>query len=139
MKTHPDKAISLTLMLTFAAVGSLFLLQPNAALRFMNGLGRGLGLPEAPLAGAGFYLCLAAGYMYVVTVLAWMMFRNPGLPLLPLLLAHAKGASSLISFGFFVFHRSYLIYLANGLVDLSLAVLALILLAKRKRAGAERH
>lgn len=139
MKSPSDKAVSLTLVLTFAAVGSLFLLQPDAALRLMNGLGRGFGLPEAPLAGASFYLGLAAGYMYVVTVLAWMMFRNPALPLLPLLMAHAKGASGLISCGLFVFHHSYFIYLANGAIDLLLAVLALILLAKRRRAGTEPH
>jgi len=136
MKAPSDKAVSLTMALTFATVGSLFLIQPDAAIRFMNGLGRGWGFPEAPLAGANFYLGLAAGYMYIVTVLAWMMARNPSLPLLPLLLAHAKGASSLVSFGLFVFHHSYFIYLANGLVDLTLAVLALVLWAKRKRPEA---
>jgi hypothetical protein len=137
MKAPSDKTISLVLALTFAAVGSLFLLRPDAAVRFMNGLGRGWGFPEAPLTGANFYLGLAAGYMYLVTVLAWMMYRDPAVPLLPLLLAHAKGASSLFSLGLFVFHRSCFIYAANGVVDLTLAVLAAALWAKRKRRAAQ--
>ena len=137
MKTRLDRAISLLLALTFAAVGSLFLFGPDAVLGFMNGLGRGFGLPEAPLTGANFFLGLASGYMYLVTVIAWMMFRNPAVPLLPLLLAHAKGASSLIALGLFAFHHPYFIYAANGLIDGLLAVLALILWSRRKRAGAE--
>lgn len=137
MKTSSYKAVSLTLALVFAAVGILFLLWPDAALRFMNGLGRGFSLPEAPLGGAGFYLGLAAGYMYVVTILAWMMSRNPTSRVLPFLLAQAKGASGILSLGLAIFHRPYLIYLANGLVDLLLCALALILYGTRKRLEAK--
>ena len=137
MKTSLDKSVSLILAVIFASVGLLFLLLPDAVLRFMNGLGRGFGLPEAPLSGTGFYLALAVGYMYVVTILAWMMFRNPAARTLPFLLAQAKGASSLLSFGLFLFHRPFFVYLANGLVDLFLCVLAVILYRNRRRIGAK--
>jgi hypothetical protein len=130
------RAISLALAATFAAVGLLFLVLPDAALAFMNSLGRGFGLPEAPPGGAGFYLGLAVGYMYVVTVLAWMMSRHPADRRYPLLLAHAKGASGLLSLALLVFHRPYFIYAANGLIDLSLAALAWILYLSRKKAEA---
>jgi len=136
MKPSLYKTVSLALALVFAAVGSLFLLRPDTAPAFMNGLGRGFGCPEAPLNGAGFYLILAVGYMYVVTVLALMMFRNPSRRILPILLAQAKGASGLLSVGMFLFHERFFIYLANGVVDLSLCGLAL-LMAGRARAGQE--
>jgi hypothetical protein len=137
MKSSFDKPISLVLAVIFATVGLLFLLLPDAVLRFMNGLGRGFGLPEAPPAGTGFYLALAVGYMYVVTLLAWMMFRNPAARIFPFLLAQAKGASSLLSFGLFLFHQTFFVYLANGMVDLFLCALAVILYRSRRNVEAK--
>jgi hypothetical protein len=113
--------------LTFAAVGLIFLFSPNAVLRLMNSLGRPFGLPEAPLAGAGFYLALAVGYMAVVTILSVNMVRHPTNPAYPLLLAQAKGASSLLSFGLFLLHQNAFAYLANGVVDGALALLAFLI------------
>jgi hypothetical protein len=136
MKASFDKAAGLAMAATFASVGLLFLFLPDAAPRFMNGLGRGFGLPEAPLTGANFYVGLAAAYMSIVTILAWMMVRHPAVPGFPLLLAQAKGASSLLSFGLFVFHRPFFVYLANGLIDLLLAALAIFLYRNRKRSEA---
>lgn len=136
MTTSRYRTVSLILAAVMAGVGLIFLFQPDAAVRFMNGLGRGFGLPEAPLGGAGFYLGLAVGYMYVVTLLAWLMYRKPADPRLPFLLAHGKGASGLLSLGLLVFHRPYFIYAANGLIDLSLAALAWVLYLSRKKAEA---
>jgi hypothetical protein len=119
--------------LTFAAVGLIFLLAPDAVLRLMNALGRPFGLPEAPLTGAGFYLALAVGYMAVVTILSVMMVRHPDNPAYPLLLAQAKGASSLLSFGLFLSHQSAFVYLANGIVDGGLGLFAYLIYRSVRR------
>jgi hypothetical protein len=129
------KFTSFVLALIFAAVGALFLLKPDAALAFMNSLGRGFGCPEAPLNGAGFYLILAVGYMYMVTLLAVMMFRNPSLRIFPFLLAQAKGASGLLSVGLFIFHEHYFVYAANGAVDLALCGLAAFMAAGIRKSA----
>jgi hypothetical protein len=102
---------------TFAVVGLLFLFWPDSAIGFFNRLSGRLGLPEALLQGAGFYLILASAYMYIVTLLALSMYRFPENDIYPSLLAHAKLASSLLSIYLFVAHRQYLIYLANFIVD----------------------
>lgn len=135
MNTRLYKITSLALALVFAAVGGIFLLRPDAALAFMNGLGKNLGCPEAPLNGAGFYLILAVGYMYMATLLAGMMFRNPALRILPFLLAQAKGASGLLSVGLFIFHQHYFVYAANGVVDLALCGLAAFMAAGLRKSA----
>lgn len=123
--------------LTFTAVGLIFLLSPDAVLRLMNSLGRPFGLPEAPLAGAGFYLALAVGYMAVVTILSVMMVRHPDNPAYPLLLAQAKGASSLLSFGLFLLHRNAFVYLVNGVVDGGLGLFAFLIYRSVRRRPSE--
>ena len=47
-----------------------------------------------------FFPILALGYMYLVTLLAGLMFKNPAIPCFPLLLAQGKFASSILSLGF---------------------------------------
>jgi hypothetical protein len=125
MKPSLVKAIGLSMFIIFAAVGALFVLAPDAVLRFMNATGRTLKMIEAPLGGAGFFPGLAGAYMYVVSVLAWQIFRHPGVRVFPLLLAHAKTASGALSFALFLFHRPYFVLLANALVDLGLGLLAI--------------
>ena len=66
--------------------------------------------------------------MYIVTWLAWSMFRHPAIRAFPHLLVHAKAASSALSFGMFFVHQRHLIYLANGVVDGLIGVLILVLL-----------
>ena len=124
------------LAVSFAAVGLLFLLLPGGVLAFFNTLSTPLGFREAPAAGFPFYLVLASGYMYVVTLLAGLMFRRPENEAYSRLLVHAKLATALLSLGFFVFHQPYLIYLVNFLVDglIGLGVLAL-LRRQRKLVG----
>ena len=121
------RTVALLLAASFAAVGLLFLVLPAAVLAFFNSLSAPLGFRAAPLTGFQFYLVLASGYMYVVTLLAGLMFRHPGEPAYPRLLVQAKLATALLSLGFFVFHEPYLVYLANSLVDgcIGLGVLAL--------------
>ena len=125
--------VSLLLAALFAVVGAIFLLLPQRTVKFFNALSQLLGMAPAPVTGLNFFLILAVGYMYAVTVLAVLMARQPRNPVLPLLLAHAKIASSLLSFGFFLFHLPSLIYLANGIVDGAIGILALCFYLRLKK------
>lgn len=130
MKSY--KLISLSLAAVFVIVGCLFLFLPDGVIIFFNRLSRPLGMREAPRVGFQFYLGLAAGYMYLVSVLAWLMFKRPGERAYPFLLAHGKTATSLLSLGLFVFHEPYLLYLANFLVDGLIGTGVLLLFWKTK-------
>ncbi len=89
-------------------------------------------MEEAPASGFHFYLVLTGGYMYLVALLAWLMFRYPGNNDFPFLLANGKIATSLLSLGFFLLHRPFLIYLANFIVDGLIGGLVLGLYHTRK-------
>ena len=131
MRIYKSTAIILTLL--FAVTGLLFLLIPDQVLNLFNNLSGLLSLPKAPVTGHGFYLILAAGYMYVVTVLAFLMYRHAENRYLPLLLANAKIASSLLSLGFFLMHAHYLIYLANFIIDGFIGAIVVLLYIKIER------
>ena len=120
------RAAGLGLAVVFAVVGGVFLLIPEAMLSFFNALSRRLGMVEGPTGGS-FFVALAGAYMYLVTVLAWRMFRSPGERIYPRLLAQAKFASAALSFLLFALRAPWLIFLANGIVDgaLGIAVLAM--------------
>jgi hypothetical protein len=133
MKSY--KTISAVLMLIFAITGLLFLAIPDRALGLFNNFSGALNMPEAPLTGFNFYLILAVGYMYLVTLLAFFMYRHPENKYFPQLLANAKIASSLLSLGLFVFHAHYLIYLANFIIDGFIGALVIILYVKMGRAS----
>jgi len=126
------RSVSLGLALIFAAVGAAFLFLPGGVIRFMNSIARLLGMSQAPPVGHNIYLVLAVSYMSVVTLMAWLMYRNPLRAEFPLLLTQAKLTSSVLSFGLFVFHRPYFIYLANGIVDGSIGILVLFLAQRLK-------
>ena len=63
-----------------------------------------------------------------------MMFRRPGNPLLPLLLAQGKFASSIFSLFFFFGRAPYLVCLANAVVDAGIGALVLWLASPAKKA-----
>jgi hypothetical protein len=111
------RAAALAMTAGFVIVGVLFLGIPDGVLSFFNRMSGPLGLPEAPPVGRPFFLILASGYMYLVSLLAWLMFRHPENKTFPLLLVQGKLATSLLSLVFFIVHRPFLIYLANFLVD----------------------
>ena len=129
------RLISIVLASLFAITGLLFLLVPDRVLALFNGFSAALGMPEAPVTGWHFYLILAVGYMYLVTFLAFSMYRHPENKYFPQLLAHAKLASSLLSLALFLLHAHYLIYLANFLVDGAIGATAVILYLKMGRAA----
>jgi len=129
------RCMSLVLMLAFAVVGLLFLLAPDKPLAFFNALSSPLGLPPSPANGWDFYLILAAAYMYLVTVLAFSMYRHPENRLFPKLLAHAKLASATLSLALFLLQARHLIYLANFAVDGAIGIAALVIYLKMRRAS----
>ena len=127
------KVFSLTVAIIFAVVGLIFLFFPDWALIFFNSISGYLRLPQAPLQGTGFYLILASAYMYLVTLLAYLMYRHPDQTIYPFLLAQAKLASSVISIYLFFMHQHYLIYLANFVIDGFIGVAALYFFLKMKK------
>ena len=131
-----SRAFSLGMAAIFALVGGAFLILPRETLSFFNALSRRLGMIEGP-AERSFFGVLAAAYMYVVTVLAWRMYKAPREKIYPLLLGQAKVASSLLSFLMFAVHAPWLIYLVNGIVDGGLGIIVLAMYLK-VRAGAGR-
>lgn len=126
---------SLAMAVSFAAVGLVFLFLPARVLVLFNRFSPPLGLRPAPLQAGSFFPLLAVAYMYLVTLLAWLMFRKPGNRLLPLLLAQAKLASAVLSLAFFFGHSPYLVCLANAVTDGLLGALVLGLLFLQKNNG----
>ena len=127
------KSISLALAAVFALVGLIFLFIPNHVLILFNDISGYLGMPLSPAEGMNFYLILAVGYMYLVTLLAYFMYCCPEDPRYPLLLAHGKLASSVLSLYLFTAHQPCLIYIANGIIDgfIGILVVAMYLYVKR--------
>ena len=123
---------SLSLCIIFILVGLIFLFWTEEVLIFFNSLSGLLGMTPAPIIAGNFYLILAVAYMYLVAVLAYLMFRQPENRYFPLLLVHGKWASALLSLFFFVSESPYLIYLTNFFIDGFLGALALFFYFKIK-------
>jgi hypothetical protein len=121
----------LSLAGTFAVVGIIFLAMPGKVLAAFNWLAAGIGWPESTTAGYTLYLALAAGYMYVVTLLAWKIARHPEDRTWPTLLVHAKAASAVACLGLFAAQEHYLLYLVNFIVDGAIALLVAVLCLRR--------
>jgi len=128
------KAFSLALALIFASVGAIFLILPRETLAFFNALSRRLGMAEGP-AERSFFGVLAVAYMYVVTALAWLMYRAPREKIYPLLLGQAKMVSSLLSFLMFAVQAPWLVYLVNGIVDGAIGLVVLLMYFRLRAAA----
>lgn len=127
------RTVSLAMAAAFAAVGLVFIFLPDRVLEFFNRLSPALHLSPAPLHSGSFFPVLAVAYMYLVTVLSVLMFRKPGNPFLPQLLAQGKLASSIVSLLYFFARTPYLICLANALVDGCIGALVLGLFRLQKK------
>lgn len=127
---------SLAMAVSFASVGLVFFALPDGTLELFNRLSAPLGLLPAPVQAGSFFPVLALAYMYLVTLLAGLMFKRPANPLFPILLAQAKFASSILSLVFFFGRSPYLICLANAVIDGGIGALALSLLLLQKRRAA---
>ena len=123
---RPLRLVFGALALAFAATGLLFFLFPDGTVRALNAAGRPLGFPDAPPSALRFWLSLGLGYMVLVTILAATIARDPRrhAALMPILAA-GKATSSLTCLGYFIASSPAFIYLANALVDGSLALIAL--------------
>ncbi|MHB1484928.1 MAG: hypothetical protein ACYCYI_09715 [Saccharofermentanales bacterium] len=132
MTVKAVKAISFLAFVIFIAVGLLFVLIPENVLIFFNDISDALGLVKSVITDGGFYLALASAYMYIVAILAWLMFRHPEDKKYPFLLANAKLASSVLSLFFFIFRSAELIYITNCIVDGLIGIAALVYFLKLK-------
>jgi hypothetical protein len=129
------KAFSLILAVVFAIVGISFLLIPERVIVLFNDLSSSFGMAMVPVVGYNFYLILAVGYMYLVTILAAFMYRYPKNTVYPLLLCHGKIATAALSILLFVLHISFLLYLGNGIVDGGIGIVVLIIYLRKKRVA----
>jgi hypothetical protein len=130
------RSVSLLLCLSFALVGLVFLFFPDEVVRFFNGLSSAPGMESFPPGGTGFYLILAVGYMYLVAVLAYLMYRHPLNRFFPLLLIHGKLFTAILSLCLFVAHGHHLIYIANAVVDGLIAIVLIPVYIHRRKASA---
>lgn len=116
-------------------MGCLFLLVPGRVLIFFNSLSEYLGLNQSPVPDFNFYIVLAIAYMYLVTLVAFLMYKHPENSYFPLLLANGKLASSLLSLCIFVFSQPYLILVVNCVVDGLIGIAAYAFYRKIKSRG----
>jgi hypothetical protein len=119
---------------TFAIVGLIFLFYANEILLFFNAISFTLGMEMSPINGINLYLVLAVGYMYLVSLLSFLMFSHPENIYFPFLLMNGKLGSSVLSFYFFIFHNQYLIFLANGIIDGLIGLMVLFFYLKIKKS-----
>jgi len=123
------RTAALAFAISFAAVGAVFLLSPGAVSSLLDWLGEAAGMRGMPAGdlASGLFRALAVAYMYVVTWVAWMMYRRPAETVWPSLLAHAKLASAAVSFLLLALHGRYLAYVLNGVVDGAIGIAVLLL------------
>jgi hypothetical protein len=105
---------------------------PDGVFLLFNNISRQIGFQEFPLQGFGLYQVLAVAYMYLVTMLAYLMHKHPEDSFFPILLIQGKSASSIISFFLFFLHLPSLLLLTNGIVDGMIALGILVLYRKTR-------
>jgi hypothetical protein len=128
------KFVSLSLSVIFGIVGIVFLFIPDHVLSFFNSISPFFGLVESPVQGTGLFLILAVAYMYLVTIISFMMYKHPENSIFSFLLINGKLASSVISILLFVVHGHFLIYGANAMTDGSIA-LGVFLISRKVQIG----
>lgn len=132
------RAASGVLCAAFIVVGAAFLLVPARLLAVFDAWSRRVGLATSAGEPGELYVVLAVAYMYVVSLLAWSMYRHPEDPRPARLLVHAKAASAALSFAVFCFRQPHLVLLVNGIVDGAIAGLVVLLLAGSAARAEER-
>ena len=109
------------LMFVFAGLG--FLLFPNGTIYLFNYIGSTVGFASLPYIHNFFYLALALGYMFVVSMISWLVYKDTETYYqLFIVLIGGKTMSSLFSLLYFFIHIHALIYITNFIVDGALAL-----------------
>lgn len=129
------RALAGFLCVSFALVGLLFLVLPRAVLSIFDAWSLAVGLARSDAGPGELFVVLAGAYMYLVTALAWSMFRHPRELAPACLLVQAKLASALLSFAVFFLRHPHLVLLVNGIVDGCIGGLVLLLLMRRSRVA----
>jgi hypothetical protein len=129
------KFISLSLTVIFGLVGLAFLFISESIVKLFNTTSYFLGMQQGAVVGTNLYVVLAVAYMYLVALLAYLMYRNPEHREYPLLLMNGKLMSGVISFGLFLAVQPLLIYLANGVIDGSIGLLAMMMYRRTKKGS----
>jgi hypothetical protein len=119
--------ISVGMAMIFALVGILFLFMSSGVVIFFNQVSVSIGMEQAEPCRENFFVILSVAYMYIVALLAFLMFRNPEEVVFPFLLFNAKAASSVISILLFVIDGHLLIYITNGIVDGTIGLLVIVM------------
>jgi hypothetical protein len=127
MKLPIYKSISLCAAIVFSIVGLAMLFLNAAILEFFNTIAGTLGMQQSSIIGANFYVILSTGYMYLVSLLAFQMYRHPQQSVYPFLLMNGKLASSTLSIGMFFLSQPLLIYVVNGVVDGLIGLLVFVM------------
>src|ERR671919_1626964 len=125
------------LALSFAVVGTLFIVVPDGVPDVSSDLGDEIGdFPRAPETTEQLWLALGFAYMVVITGICLVVQADlvRYRPLL-LVLAAGKTASSLAALGFYLFDTDVFAYLLNFLVDGFLVGVALLLWSLAGRVG----
>jgi hypothetical protein len=125
------------LALSFALVGTIFIVAPDGTLGVLSDLGDAIAdFTPAPETVEQFWLGLGFAYMVVIAGICLVVSHDVVRyrPLL-LVLAAGKAASSLTTLGFYLFDTDVFAYLLNFLVDGFLAGAALLLWSLAGRIG----
>ncbi len=132
------KPLSVAGAVGFALCGLFFIFLPNRVYIIFNIISRSLGMPRTPVKDIGFFYIYTIGYFYIMSALAFLMFRNPDSRQYPLLLANGSFAVSILSIALFLIHKPYLIYaaslIANGIIG-ALALSGSLKMKKRSLKG----
>jgi hypothetical protein len=115
------------LAVTFAVVGTLFLVVPSGVLDTISDVGEWFG-NETRAPHTQEYLWLSLGFAYMAVIAAICLLAQTDVVryrALLLVLAAGKAASSLTSLAFFLIQDQVFIYLLNFLVDGFLTLFAL--------------
>ena len=125
MTIRTYRVVSFILAAAFGVVGLAFLFLSSDVLALFNELAAAAGFERTETEAHQFYVILSAAYMYVVTLLAALMYLQPGNVTYPRLLINAKAASSILSFLVFFLAAPVFICLVNGIIDGLIAVLVI--------------